>query len=164
MNGVEVFFATLGFVWLGYAGYRLWGGTASPTARWVGVGLVGFLGFGLAMDLLDFGGSGRYSATQGNTQSEAVKVGGSKMCIGCTALTQDGLYLLQSTWMVGELKLEPAGPQPYALSFERGSVELDAKALSPGCSSGELVDDTKLQINGARKLRLEVGPGASCTR
>jgi hypothetical protein len=161
MNGVGVFFSTLAFAWMAYAGYRLWNGTASHTAKWVGVGLVGLLALALAQDLWNVRGGNTEQSAQSDAR-QTVVVKGDKMCVGCTTINRDGKYTLQSTWIAGDLTFEPVGPQPYALSFEQGSVNLDSKTLSPGCSTGELVDDTKLQIAGAKKFRLEIGPEASC--
>ncbi|GIW25303.1 hypothetical protein [Meiothermus sp.] len=37
--------------WLAYAGYRLWTGTLSQTARWVGVGFVVLVALGLIQSM-----------------------------------------------------------------------------------------------------------------
>lgn len=163
MNGVSAFFSTLAFAWLAYAGYRLWGGTASNTAKWVGVGLVGLLALGLAQDLLSVRRGDPAQSFDSGVQ-QVVEVRGDKMCIGCVTENHDGKYVLQGNWIAGELKLKPLGTQPFALSFERGSVNLDDSAMQQGCTVREIGDETVLQISGARRLRLEIGPGASCTK
>lgn len=171
---IATFFTVLGFAWIGYAGYRLWGSTASQTAKWVGMVLVGLLALGLTQDVLD----ARRESPQcelslagwncdprnqtGPSASQIVELKGDKVCLRCIIKEQDGRYVLESNWMAGDLKLEPSGTQPYALSFERGVVSLDEKALEPGCSSGTLGSPSRLQISGARQVRLEVGPGAGC--
>ena len=162
MNAVGTLFSVLAFAWLAYAGYRLWGGTSSNTAKWIGVGLVGLMAIGLTQDLLDLRKESAVTEPSQSDTREIVLVKDDTMCMGCQTTRRDGKYVLQGTWMAGELKLEPVGPQPYALSFERGSISLDGRQLSQGCSTGELTDDATLQVAGARGLRLEIGAGARC--
>ena len=165
MNAVGTFFSVLAYAWLAYAGYRLWGGTASNTTKWVGVGLVGLMAIGLTQDLLDLRRENvDIGVTDQTTVSvnQIVEVKGAKVCLSCTTLEQDGKYVLEGNWVAGELTLEPSGTQPYALNFERGTVKLDGQTLNQGCSTGELGSSTKLEIGGARQLRLEIGPGARC--
>ncbi|WP_027881857.1 hypothetical protein [Meiothermus rufus] len=54
LGGFELLWVSLAFAWLTYAGYRLWTGTASPTARFLSLGLILLIAMGLLQDLLDF--------------------------------------------------------------------------------------------------------------
>ncbi len=50
----------------------------------------------------------------------------------------------------------------YSLRFEGGQVRLNGKVLRPGCYTGDAEPGTSVDIPEVRKLRLEVGPAASC--
>ncbi len=53
LGGLELLWVSLAFAWLAYAGYRLWTGTTSPTARFLSLGLVLLMAVGLVQDLLE---------------------------------------------------------------------------------------------------------------
>ena len=166
---VELFFAVLAYIWLAYAGYRSWTGTASATARVTAIVLVGLLTLGLSQDLLDIGKQsskvqvGPYSAGGGTANFAPVEVEQGGVCVGvCKEAEQGGRYVLSGNWISGDYTLRPHGTQPYALSFKSGVAEMGGRPLSPGCSSGEISDETNLQFGAAKEVRLEIGPGARC--
>lgn len=163
---VEVIVFGVVFAWLIYAGYRLWTGTFSLTARWVGVGFVALAALGLAQDLFDINrqsvNAGVVSADTG-VVSEVVVVSGGGLCIECNRSLEGGKYRLRSSWVAGEYTLRPQGTQPYALGYQGGEVSLEGAPLRPGCTTGFISKETRLEFDGASGVVLEVGPGAGCT-
>lgn len=169
MSAVEVFFAVLAYIWLAYAGYRAWSGTASATARVIAVVLVGLLAIGLSQNLIEARTKnsrvqvGPYSAGDGVKRYAAVEVESSAVCVGlCDGTESNGVFHLRGNWIAGDYTLRPQGTQPYALSFKKGTADLDGKTLSPGCTSGQLSAEAKLQFGAASQIVLEIGPGVKC--
>lgn len=154
------------FAWLAYAGYRLWTGTFSPTARWVGVGFVALAALGLAQDLFDLNrrsvDAGVVSATTEVVRG-VVEVSGDGVCIGCERSLEGGKYRLHGRWVAGQYTLRPQGTQPYALGYQGGEANLEGAPLQPGCTRGLISEETRLEFDGASGVVLEVGPGAGCT-
>jgi len=154
------------FVWLAYAGYRLWTATFSPTARWVGVGFVALAALGLAQDLFDLNRqavrAGPVSADSGVVRG-VVEVSGGGLCIECERRLEGGKYRLRGSWVAGEYVVRPEGIQPYAIQFQHGEVRLEDVRLKPGCATGFISEEMRLEFSGASEVVLEVGPGAACT-
>lgn len=162
---VELVVLGLVFAWLAYAGYRLWTATFSPTARWVGVGFVALAALGLAQDLFDLNrqsvNAGVVSATTEVVRG-VVEVSGGGLCIGCDRSLEGGKYRLHGSWVAGEYTLRPQGTQPYALGYQGGEANLEDTPLQPGCTTGFISKETRLEFAGASEVVFEVGPGASC--
>lgn len=162
---VEVIVFGVVFAWLAYAGYRLWTATFSPTARWVGVAFVALAALGLAQDLFDLN---RQSVNAGVVVADAgvvsgvVVVSGGGVCIQCDRRLDGGRYRLRGGWVAGEYTLRPQGTQPYAIGYESGVARLEDTPLKPGCTTGFISEETRLEFAGASEVVLEVGPGASC--
>lgn len=162
---VELIVFGVVFAWLAYAGYRLWTATFSPTARWLGVGFVVLAALGLAQDLFDLNRqsvrAGVVSADTGVVRG-VVEVSGGGVCIECERSLEGGKYQLRGNWMAGEYTLRPQGAQPYALQYQSGEVRLEGVPLTPGCATGSISEESKLELSAASEVVLEIGPGAAC--
>ncbi|WP_299428393.1 hypothetical protein [uncultured Meiothermus sp.] len=162
---VEIVVFGVVFAWLAYAGYRLWTGTFSQTARWLGVGFAALAALGLAQDLFDLNRqsvkAGVVSADTGVVRG-VVEVSGGGLCIECNRSLDGGKYRLRGNWAAGEYTLLPQGTQPFALSFRTGTARLDGAELGSGCVSGQISSESRLELNGVGSLVLEIGPGTAC--
>jgi len=142
--------------WLAYAGYRLWTATASPTARWVGLGFVVLAFLWLGLNAL--GSRADMQAGLGPLQA-FTRLG---FCIECQGSLEEGRKRFRAGWMAGALIIQTRENQPYALDYKDGQVWLQQNRLEPGCTTGYIHEVVTLEINGVSDLVLEVGPGATC--
>ncbi len=154
-GAVEIIVFGVVFAWLAYAGYRLWTGTFSQTARWVGVGFVALAALGLAQDLFDLNrqsvNAGVVSADTGVVQG-VVEVSGGGLCIECERSLEGGMYRLQGKWVAGEYALRPVGSQPYAISYQSGTARLEDVLLSPRCYAGVIAEEVTLKLSAASEV------------
>ena len=93
-------------------------------------------------------------------RSEPV-IGGSGQCTICYEGLAGKVYVVAGA-IIRHNSYRIVAKEPYSVRFEQGLVELDGRALEPGCYTGVAKRPVEITVREARKFRIEVGAAASC--
>lgn len=144
---------------LGFAGYRLYRGSASLSARTTMLVMVGLLGLSILRGSLTLA-SETSSRNDLPVMPEVPLTQGVLLCRDCNSSSGGETYRLEASAQHAELRFTRS--TPFSLRFHEGEAHFQSDTLQPGCHllSADVNDMLQLEVKG---LQLELGQGAACS-